>query len=77
MTTPRDFGGVLGDGLWTLSFGLSEFHGHGPWLVCEVAVNTVISVSSFLSSAHHNITPSTLQVVVGHNYVTFPWEEHP
>ena len=27
------------DGLWTLSFGLSQFHGHGPWLVCEVALN--------------------------------------
>ena len=25
------------DGLWTLSFGLSKFHGHGSWLVCEVA----------------------------------------
>ena len=25
------------DGLWTLSFGLSQFHGHGSWLVCEVA----------------------------------------
>ena len=27
------------DGLWTLSFGLSRFHGHGSWLVCEVALN--------------------------------------
>jgi hypothetical protein len=26
------------DGLGTLSFGLSQFHGHGSWLVCEVAV---------------------------------------
>jgi hypothetical protein len=25
------------DGLWTLSFGLSQFHGHGSWLVREVA----------------------------------------
>jgi hypothetical protein len=23
------------DGLWTLSLGLSQFHGHGSWLVCE------------------------------------------
>ena len=29
---------VRWDGLWTLSFGLSQFHGHGSWLVCEVAV---------------------------------------
>jgi hypothetical protein len=26
------------DGLWTLSYGLSWFHGHGSWLVCEVAL---------------------------------------
>ena len=32
-----DLGGVL-DGLWTLSFGLSQFHGHDHWLVCEVAL---------------------------------------
>jgi hypothetical protein len=25
------------DGLWTLSFGLLQSHGHGSWLVCEVA----------------------------------------
>jgi hypothetical protein len=24
--------------LWTLSFGLSQFYGHGSWLVCEVAL---------------------------------------
>jgi hypothetical protein len=29
---------VCWDGdVWTLSFGLSQFHGHGSWLVCEVA----------------------------------------
>ena len=27
---------VSWDGLWTLSFGLSQIHGHGSWLVCEV-----------------------------------------
>ena len=26
------------DGLWTLSFGLSQFHGHGSWLMCDVAL---------------------------------------
>ena len=26
------------DGLWTLSFGLSQFHGHGSWLMLEVAL---------------------------------------
>ena len=29
---------VCWDGFWTLSFGLSQSHGHGPWLVCEVAL---------------------------------------
>jgi hypothetical protein len=29
---------VCWDGLWTLSFGLSQFHGHGTWLVCEVVL---------------------------------------
>ena len=29
---------VCWNGLWTLSFGLSQFHGHGSWLVCEVAL---------------------------------------
>jgi hypothetical protein len=26
---------VCSAGLWKLSFGLSQFHGHGAWLVCE------------------------------------------
>ena len=30
------------DGLWTLSFGLSQFHGHGSWLVCEVALRAKV-----------------------------------
>ena len=30
------FGGVFG--LWTLSFGLLQFHGLGSWLVCEAAL---------------------------------------
>ena len=25
------------DGLWKLSIGLSQFHGQGSWLMCEVA----------------------------------------
>ena len=31
---------VCWDGLWTLSFGLSQFHGHSSWLVCEVALTS-------------------------------------
>ena len=29
---------VSWDGIWTLSIGLSWFHGHGSWLMCEVAL---------------------------------------
>ena len=36
MTLLHDSRSVL-DGLWTLSFGLSQFHGHGSWHICEVA----------------------------------------
>jgi hypothetical protein len=35
---------VCWDGLWTLSFGLSQFHGHGSWLVCEVALTQSIDL---------------------------------
>ena len=31
---------VCWDDLWTLSIGLSQFHGHSSWLVCEVALGT-------------------------------------
>ena len=29
---------VSWDDLWILSFGLSQFHCHGSWLVCEVVL---------------------------------------
>jgi hypothetical protein len=29
----------LGDGFWKLSFGLSQFHDHGSWPVCDVALS--------------------------------------
>jgi hypothetical protein len=38
---------VSWDGLWTLSFGLSQFHGHGSWLVCEVALISSSRESTF------------------------------
>ena len=37
MTTLHDVEDVLGRP-WKLSFGLSQFHGHDSWLVCEVAL---------------------------------------
>ena len=30
---------VSWDGLWTLSFGLSQSHDHGSWLMCEVTLS--------------------------------------
>jgi hypothetical protein len=36
VTTRHDFV-VFWDVLWTISFGLLQFHGHGSWLMCEVA----------------------------------------
>jgi hypothetical protein len=40
---------VSWDNLWTLSFGFSQFHGHGSWLVCEVALS---------KSQHGGIVPT-------------------
>ena len=39
---------VCWDSLWTLSFGLTQFHGHNSLLVCEVALNDVFSVAYYL-----------------------------
>jgi hypothetical protein len=51
---------VSWDDLWTLSFGLSQFHGHGSWLMCEVALkcHTLNSTCQlmwgfFLHKSHH------------------------
>ena len=38
MVTLHDFGGVLGRALDTFLWGHSQFHGHGSWLVCELAL---------------------------------------
>ena len=39
---------VSWDGLWTPSFGLSQFHGHGSWLVCEVALGCDENISDII-----------------------------
>jgi len=31
---------VCWDSLWTLSLGLSQFHGHSSWLVCKLALSS-------------------------------------
>ena len=42
------------DGLWTLFFGLSQFHGHGSWLVCEVTLSYIKEVHMLV----HNFSSS-------------------
>ena len=48
---------VYWDGLWTLSFGLSQFHGHGSWLVCEVALVIVTLTISIRATSHTSQEP--------------------
>ena len=48
--TLHDVGGVLGR---PLEFGLSQFHGHGSWLVCEVALNGTSWRKAWESSMWH------------------------
>ena len=57
---------VCWDGLWTLLFGLSQLHGHGTWLICEVALsytwtNWVLKKNNqlkFFKTSRKLITPS-------------------
>ena len=54
---------VCWGGLWTLSLGLSRFHGHGSWLVCEVAliISTVLHHDdSFKEGNEDNILHQTV-----------------
>ena len=50
---------VCWDGLWTLSFGLSQFHSHGSWLVCEVALRLARNLNLFGVSIFGFVTIST------------------
>jgi hypothetical protein len=52
---------VCWDGLWTLSLGLSQFHGHGSWLVCEVALSVPCVIHPKLRNINfHNVIHSLL-----------------
>ena len=53
MTTLHDFGSVLGRPLDT-SFGLSQCHGHGAWLIREVALRHPLSTTtlSYMHQVH-------------------------
>ena len=39
VTTLHDFGGALGRPLDTFFWALTNLHGHGSWLVCELALS--------------------------------------
>jgi hypothetical protein len=39
VTTLCDSGGCVGTAIGHFSVGLSQFHGHGSWLMCEVALS--------------------------------------
>ena len=58
------------DSIWTLSFGLSQFHGHDSWLVCEAALrcayvqvtsidwpNEIHTLNKTLSLTHTHLNP--------------------
>jgi hypothetical protein len=50
---------VCWDNLWTLSFVLSQFHGHSFWLVCKVALS-IRATSHTKLRARDDYTLSTL-----------------
>ena len=47
---------------WTLSFGLSQFHGHGSWLVCEVALSPTLDGSVWEYFRHNMLRSECVHV---------------
>ena len=47
---------VCWENLWTLSFEPSQFHGHGSWLVCEVALNVVGRFSPWMTEENRQVS---------------------
>ena len=65
---------VCWDGLWTLSFGLSQFHGDGSWLMCEVTLGTGDSVLEIVISGSMLFYKSKsmyTHIYIAHSYMTF------
>ena len=50
---------VCWDALFTLSFGLSQLHGHGSWLVCEVALRFQKSMIKMDYTCRNQLSAST------------------
>jgi hypothetical protein len=54
---------VSWDGLWTLSYGLSRFHVHISWLMCEVALSIeLITISDIIMPRYSYLRP-TLAII--------------
>jgi hypothetical protein len=58
VTTLHDFGGVLGQPLDTF-LGLPQFHGHGSWLMCELALIPLLHLTLFHQFLGYKFTTST------------------
>ena len=65
-STLHDFGMSL-DGLWTLSFGLSQFRGHGFWLVCEVALIPVSNSTSLTFNIYGSVVTGLSSSILSKN----------
>ena len=54
---------VCWDGLGTLSFGLSQLHNHGSWLVCEVALSIKSRNQQTCDSNNHLYKTENVELV--------------
>ena len=66
---------VSRDGFRTLSFGPSQFHGHGSWLVCELALGVQLlfhGVSKYSSEMFEKLRREThiqIELPTSHYYI--------
>ena len=63
---------VCWDGLWTLSFGLSQFHGHGSWVSCEVAFS---SMQDDWDVCNNSFEPALMRSVHGSEFTVWVCQE--
>ena len=54
---------VSWDALWTLPFGLSQYPGHGSWLMCEVALTSLLTTSKRASAPLKNNIAYQIQAI--------------
>jgi hypothetical protein len=58
---------------WTLSFELPQFHGHGSWLVCEVALSGRKATHPITILALDNLTTSSNGIRVKASGLSHPF----